>query len=82
MANRKLKSNGTTSISEAIDSITDRFDRSIATANLLSVLRGDAGLELEDQTISEAAFYLYRDLQQLKADVGRVMDAALKDSQS
>lgn len=70
MANRKPKQDKDVAAAlELYESIADRFDRSIATANLLSIADSKTGLELADNTIPVAAFHLYKDLQKLRDDV-------------
>lgn len=61
-----------------LESIDHAFERSIATANLLSIAHGHQGQELDDKAIPNAAFHLYRDLKRLEKLVHDVIDRAAK----
>lgn len=65
---------------EVLDVIHHEFDRCIATANLLSIAYDEHGQELADDTIPNAAFALYRDLQALRANVEKAIEKAKKAS--
>lgn len=79
MANRKPKTDKDIAAAlELYESIADRFDRSIATANLISIADSRTGLELADNTIPEAAFHLYKDLQKLRDDVDTAFNSVGK----
>ena len=54
---------------ELLDHITDAFERSIATANLIATAHYDFGEEIDDSTIATAAMYLRRDLKKLQKEV-------------
>lgn len=62
----------------ALESIDESFERSIATANLLSIAHGHQGQELDDKTAPNAAFHLYRDLKRLEKLVHDVIDRSAK----
>lgn len=59
-----------------LESIEDMFERSIATANLLSI--GQLDSLVADTTVPHAAFHLYRDLQRLHKLVDDVIDRTAK----
>jgi len=61
---------------EDLDAIDDRFDRVIAVANLLSIANDHYGQELADRTVPVAAFALYQDLCELKAEVAKITDTS------
>lgn len=66
---RNVVGNQTRAALDLYESIAEQIDRSIATANLLSIAHGAQGQELADDTIPVAAFNLYQDLRKIKDDV-------------
>jgi hypothetical protein len=76
---KSRRRNNAIDLSQALSSLDARFERSIATANLLSVAKDHIGAELEDVTVSNAAWHLYRDLQGLLCDVRAVSKALQQD---
>lgn len=65
-------------LEDVSDDFENRFDRSIATANLLYIAPEHFGNGLGDDTVPHAAFHLYQDLQKLKADVVALVDKMRK----